>query len=157
MGYLKQAAPNTLQPQTKTYRRYAYTITLSTTNIYRRFRGSEHLLMAPKPGNRFRFRFVFVSCVRASGRGEAAWAREGSASSPLGLRGEKRPTPPRGVVEHMLLPNVWVLSLFGPEFYSRCSDSSVICVGFKGLWKVLIAFVLLYVRVLRGFLWTMCD
>ena len=37
------------------------------------------------PGNRFRFRFVFVSCVRASGRGEAAWAREGSASPSLGL------------------------------------------------------------------------
>ncbi len=79
---------------------------------------------------------MFVSCVRASGRGEAAWAREGSASSPLGLRGEKRPTPaapPRGVVEHMLLLNVWVLGLFGPECCSRCSDSSVICVGFKGL------------------------
>ena len=40
----------------------------------------------PKQGNRFRFRFVFVSCVRASGRGEAAWAREGCASSPLGLQ-----------------------------------------------------------------------
>ncbi len=37
-------------------------------------------LVPPEPGNRFRFRFVFVSCVRASGRGEAAWAREGRAS-----------------------------------------------------------------------------
>ena len=39
------------------------------TTIYRRFGGSI-------PGNRFRFRFVFVSCVRASGRGEAVWARD---------------------------------------------------------------------------------
>ena len=30
----------------------------------------------PQSGNRFRFRFVFVSCVRASGRGEAVWACE---------------------------------------------------------------------------------
>ena len=43
-------------------------------------------MRTPKPGNRFRFRFVFVSCVRASGRGEAAWAREGHASSTLGFR-----------------------------------------------------------------------
>ena len=47
----------------------------------------------PKPGNRFRFRFVFVSCVRASGRGEAAWAREGCASSTLGLRVANSPAP----------------------------------------------------------------
>ena len=31
----------------------------------------------PQSGNWFRFRFVFVSCVRASGRGEAVWACEG--------------------------------------------------------------------------------
>jgi hypothetical protein len=30
----------------------------------------------PQSGNLFRFRFVFVSCVRASGRGEAVWACE---------------------------------------------------------------------------------
>ena len=30
----------------------------------------------PQSGNWFRFRFVFVSCVRASGRGEAVWACE---------------------------------------------------------------------------------
>ena len=30
----------------------------------------------PELGNRFRLRFVFLSCVRASGRGEAVWARE---------------------------------------------------------------------------------
>ena len=35
-------------------------------------------LVPPEPGNRFRFRFVFVSCAQASGRGEAAWAREGA-------------------------------------------------------------------------------
>ncbi len=34
-------------------------------------------------GNWFRFRFVFVSCVRASGRGEAAWACEASVFSTL--------------------------------------------------------------------------
>ena len=50
-----------------------------------RFRGVS-TLVPPEPGNRFRFRFVFVSCVRASGRGEAAWAREGCASSTLGFR-----------------------------------------------------------------------
>ena len=30
----------------------------------------------PQSGNWFGFRFVFVSCVRASGRGEAAWVCE---------------------------------------------------------------------------------
>ena len=30
----------------------------------------------PQSGNRFRFRFGFVSCVQASGRGEAVWACE---------------------------------------------------------------------------------
>ena len=50
--------------------------------------GGVSTLGPPEPGNRFRFRFVFVSCVRAGGRGEAAWAREGCASSPLGLKVE---------------------------------------------------------------------
>ena len=36
-----------------------------------------------------------VRVVRASGRGEAAWAREGCASSPLGFRVANYP-PPRG-------------------------------------------------------------
>ena len=56
--------------------------------------GVSPTLVAPKPGNRFRFRFVFVSCVRASGRGEAAWAREGCASSTLGFRVEISPPAP---------------------------------------------------------------
>ena len=32
----------------------------------------------PKSGNRFRFRFMLVSCRRARGRGETVWAGEGS-------------------------------------------------------------------------------
>ena len=52
------------------------------------------LWQPPELGNRFRFRFVFVLCVRASGRGEAAWAREGSASSTLGLRVENELAAP---------------------------------------------------------------
>ena len=41
-------------------------------------------------GNRFRFRFVFVSRVRASGRGEAAWACERGVFVNAGLQnGEK--------------------------------------------------------------------
>ena len=41
----------------------------------RRLRGTNRR-RRPQSGIRFRFRFVFVSCVRAGGRGEAAWACE---------------------------------------------------------------------------------
>ena len=46
-------------------------IHLNLGNVYRRLRGID-----PQSGNRFRLRFVFVSCVRASGRGEAVWVCE---------------------------------------------------------------------------------
>ena len=35
--------------------------------------GGNNRRRRPRSGNRFRFRFVFVSCMRTSGRGEAAW------------------------------------------------------------------------------------
>jgi hypothetical protein len=68
---------------------------------------------APKPGNRFRFRFVFVSCVRASGRGEAAWAREGSASSSLGLWVANYAAAPPAFGAHFLSTGMWVLTVLG--------------------------------------------
>ena len=43
------------------------------TYIYRRL-GGNNRRRRTQSGNRFRF--VFVSCVRASGRGEAVWACE---------------------------------------------------------------------------------
>lgn len=36
--------------------------------------GGNNRHIDPLPGNRFGFSFVFVSCMQASGRGEAAWA-----------------------------------------------------------------------------------
>ena len=71
--------------------------------------GVSSTLVAPKPGNRFRFRFVFVSCERASGRGEAAWAREGSDSSTLGLRVANSPAPrgPFCVGSKLVLLIIW--------------------------------------------------
>ena len=76
-------------------------------------------MAAPKPGNRFRFRFVFVSCVRASGRGEAAWAREGSASSSLGLRVANSPAARPAFGAHFLCTGMWVLRGFGTLLMTR--------------------------------------
>ena len=46
--------------------------------------GGNNRRRRPQSGNRFRFCFVFVSCVRASGRGEAVWVRERGVSPNAG-------------------------------------------------------------------------
>ena len=100
-------------------------------SIYQRFRGVS-TLVPPEPGNRFRFRFVFVSCVRASGRGEAAWAREGCASSTLGFRVRNSTAP----VRHVFVFFCWYAYGFYAIFAQKCSLGArklvFFCVGFKG-------------------------
>ena len=88
-------------------------------------------LVPPEPGNRFRFRFVFVSCVRASGRGEAAWAREGRASSTLGFRVRNFPAS-SGTFSCLFAGIRVVLCYFCPKVSSQCLQVAVFCVGFKG-------------------------
>ena len=77
--------------------------------------GGNNRRRRPQSGNRFRFRFVFVSCVRASGRGEAVWACErgvfvnagGLHSNISSGRGFAL-----GFVFSFLLLFTWVLSFF---------------------------------------------
>ena len=40
----------------------------------------------PDPSNQLRFRFVLISCVRASGRGQTVWACESRVASARGVR-----------------------------------------------------------------------
>ena len=68
----------------------------------------------PQSGNRFRFRFVFVSCVRAC---EAVWACEWGVPSLCAW------TLARDFAFSYLLLYVWVLRLFLQEH--------AICMGFK--------------------------
>ena len=88
------------------------------------------LWLHPKPGNQFCFRFVFVSRVRASGRGEAAWAREGCASRGVGFGAAERPGGACTLFEFFLLVYMWVLSLFGCFFVPWEQDVCVFYVGF---------------------------
>ena len=87
----------------------------SITKTSRRLRG------LTQSGNRFRFRFVFVSCVRAGGRGEAAWARMGRVLPTLVARSQTFP-PGRLCAERPFCAGTRVLSFFG----QKCT----ICKGF---------------------------
>ena len=82
---------------------------------YRRLRG------LTQSGNRFRFRFVFVSCVRAGGRGEAAWARMGRVLPTLVARSQTF-APGRFGSQVAFCAGARVLSFFG----QKCT----ICKGF---------------------------
>ena len=97
-------------------------------------------------GNRFRFRFVFVSCVRACVRAcEAVWVREGGVS--LRWRLERRET--------RLRPGVVLLSswCYTRGFQGFVSWIDAIRVGFL-IW---FAICMLYAWVLRFVSWTCSD
>ena len=110
--------------------------------------GVSSTLVAPKPGNRFRFCFVFVSCVRAGGRGEAAWAREGCgcASSTLGFRVRNSAAPLRHFFVFICWYTCGFYAIFAQKFLHDASklvffvwvlrvsesDSSRICCYTRG-------------------------
>ena len=66
----------------------------------------------PQSGNRFRLRFVFVSCVRASGRGEAVWACERGVFVNAGGLHSNISCSGRGCVFSFLLLCSWVFWFF---------------------------------------------
>ena len=93
----------------------------------------------PQSGNRFRFRFVFVSCVRASGRGEAVWACERAVCSNAGAQNGKMCCgggSGSAVVFSFLLLCPWVFWLFETftcyvhGFFDRWPPYAAICMGF---------------------------
>ena len=81
---------------------------------------------SPQPGNWFRFCFVFV---RASGRGEAAWAPEGDD-----------------------LPNTGVkaVEMFGSGAGFALFIFAAICMGFKPKFKVIFSKGMLYAWAFRN-------
>ena len=83
-----------------------------------------------EPGNRFRFRFAFAACVRASKRGEAAWAREGCASSTLGFKVENS-TAPHGHFSSKSYCSPCGFEAISAQVFSRRARRLVcVCIGF---------------------------
>jgi hypothetical protein len=71
----------------------------------------------PQSGNWLRFRFVFVSCVRASGRCEAVWAFERGMFVNAGPRhGEKSDSGPAVALAFLML----YARFFGFVHINRC-------------------------------------
>ena len=102
----------------------------------------EESARSPQPGNLFLFRFVFVSCVRASGRGEAAWACGASVSSTLVAR---LATFPAAAAAAPVAPGCFAFFVF--------VDS---CMGLKGFSLILLT-VAWVLRVFLGFVFVFVD
>ena len=69
--------------------------------------------------------------VRASGRGEAAWACEGTSSSTLGLPGASKYVRRVLVGDHLLLTGVRVLRVLGLLLKARGHETADRRAGFK--------------------------
>ena len=122
-------APSLLSPSLS----LSYCIYVSTSEVW----GSEYALVAA-PRNR---EIGFVSSsfsfrvVRASGRGEAAWAREGGdlpLAGPSGCEFRRCCScSSRAVFVNFLLTGVRVLSVFAPFLDRRGLDLAIPIAGFK--------------------------
>ncbi len=83
--------------------------------------------------------------MRASWRGETAWAREGVRLRTAGPSGGKLSASGLTLFEHFLTLYVWVLSVFAKLLNTWRPDVSAFCMGFEVFRRVLIADLLLYV------------